>query len=236
MSSRLPSLGIVSIPASTIDEAIERMAAIEAALPRSDGVAQFNRMYRKVTEEVRQARGTETFESVEFLERLDVVFANLYFGAVDCSVQGREIPAAWAPLFHHRDRAETFPIQFALAGMNAHINHDLPLAVESTCREMTLPLLDDTPPHRDFLRVNAILGDAEERVKTWFEQDLLATMDRALGHADDAFALWSIRTARDLAWDHAKLLWALADHPHIRVAYLSTLTTSVRLAGNGILI
>jgi hypothetical protein len=25
------------------------------------------------------------------------------------------------------------PVQFALAGMNAHINHDLPLAMVSTC-------------------------------------------------------------------------------------------------------
>ena len=119
-------LRIVSIPALTMDDAIERMAAIDAALPPSDGVAHFNRMYRKVTEEVRGAHDQQSFERAEFLERLDVVFANLYFDAVDCSVQGREIPAAWAPLFHHRDRGHTYPIQFALAGMNAHINHDLP--------------------------------------------------------------------------------------------------------------
>jgi len=28
------------------------------------------------------------------------------------------------------------PIQFALAGMNAHINHDLPVAIVSTCTEL----------------------------------------------------------------------------------------------------
>ena len=101
---------------------------------------------------------------------------------------------------------------------------------------MALPPHDDTPPHRDFMRVNAILGDAEERVKAWFEEDLLAAIDHAMGGVDDAFALWGIRRARDLAWDHAKLLWALDDHPHLRVAYLSTLTTLVRIGGNGILI
>ena len=229
-------LSVVSTPAGSIDDAIERMTAIDEALPSGDGVGYFNRMYRRVTEEVRQAHRTERFEDAEFLERLDVVFANLYFEAVACSVRGQEIPPAWTPLFHNRAKPRTAPIQFALAGMNAHINHDLPLAVDTTCREMALLPEDGTPPHRDFLRVNAVLGEAEEQVKAWFEQSLLAEIDRTMGQADDAFALWSIRAARDLAWDHAKLLWALADHPHLRDAYLHTLTRLVRLGGNGILI
>jgi hypothetical protein len=230
------SLEIVSVPAESIDDVLERMTAIEAVLPAGDGVAYFNRMYRKVTEEVREANRTEQFELAEFLARLDVVFANLFFEAMECSLRGEEIPPAWAPLFHHRDKVNTAPIQFALAGMNAHINHDLPLAVDTTCREMALVPEDDTPPHRDFLRVNAVLGAAEDRVKAWFEQSTLAEIDRALGKVDDAFALWSIRRCRDLAWDHAKLLWGLADHPRLREAYLGTLATLVRFGGNGILI
>jgi hypothetical protein len=229
-------LRIVSTPAATMDGVIERMATIDAALPASDGVAYFNRMYRKVTEEVQQARSQERFEKAEFLARLDVVFANIYFEAVRCSITGDEIPSAWAPLFHHRDRLHTHPIQFALAGMNAHINHDLPLAVDTTCREMALRPDDDTPPHRDFMRVNAILGQAEDGVKAWFEDGVMAFVDRAMGRVDDAFTMWSIRAARDLAWDHAKLLWALGDHPELRDAYLSTLTGLVHFAGNGILI
>lgn len=229
-------LRIVSTPAATIDEVIERMDRIGAALPAADGVAYFNRMYRRVTEEVEQAKVHERFERAEFLARLDVVFANLYFEAVDRSINGGEIPSAWAPLFHHRDRTDTHPIQFALAGMNAHINHDLPLAVDTTCREMALQPHDDTPPHRDFMRVNAILGEAEDRVKGWFEDGVMAFVDRAMGRVDDAFTMWSIRAARDLAWEHAKLLWALGDHPRLRDAYLSTLTELVHFAGNGILI
>ena len=97
--------------------------------------------------------------------------------------------------------------------MNAHINHDLPLAVDETCRELALLPEDDTPPHRDFVHVNEILGEVEDRVKVWFEQSVLAALDRDLGPLDDAFAMWSIRSARDLAWEHAKLLWALSDHP-----------------------
>jgi hypothetical protein len=232
----LTDLRIVSTPAATIDDVLERMAAIDGALPASDGVAYFNRMYRRVTEDVQAAKSGERFERAEFLARLDVVFANLYFEAVDRSITGGEIPSAWAPLFHHRDRADTHPIQFALAGMNAHINHDLPLAVDTTCREMALQPDDDTPPHRDYMRVNAILGEAEEQVKAWFEDAVMAFVDRSMGHVDDAFTLWSIREARDLAWGHAQLLWALGEHPRLREAYLSTLTGLVHFAGNGILI
>src|SRR5690242_2019842 len=205
------------------------MAVIERTLPSGDGVGYFNRMYRKVTEEIREAHRTQRFEDERFLERLDVVFANLYFEAVDCAAQGREIPPAWAPLFENRAKPHTAPIQFALAGMNAHINHDLPLAVDATCRELALSPQDDTPPCRDFMRVNLYLGEAEERVKAWFERSLLSEIDQAMGQTDDAFAMWSIRAARDLAWEHAKLLWALADHPHLREAYLDSLTRLVRL-------
>ena len=236
MKAGTGGLGIVSTPADSMDGVIERLMEIEAALPSDDGVAYFNRMYRKVTEEVRSAHRNERFECAEFLERLDVVFANLYFEAVDCSARDLAIPPAWAPLFHHRNKGNTAPIQFVLAGMNAHINHDLPLAVDTTCRVMALEPEDDTPPHRDFMRVNAVLGDAEELVKAWFEESTMAEIDEALGKVDDAFALWNIRAARDLAWVHAKLLWELDDHPRLRETYLATLATLIRFGGNGILI
>ena len=212
------------------------MAAIDAALPADDGVAYFNRLYRKTTEEVQQAVVGTAFEVGDFLSRLDVVFANLYFEAVAQSVHGDKIAPAWAPLFECRDLPDVHPIQFALAGMNAHINHDLPIAVVTTCRELTLQPVDDSPAHRDFVRVNGVLRETEAVVKAWFERGLLAKLDREMGKTDDALAMWSIATARDLAWQSAQVLWALDDHPHIQEAYLRTLRTLVRLGGNGILI
>ena len=46
-------------------------------------------------------------------------------------------PVAWRPLVETRSQARE-PIQFALAGMAAHINHDLPIAVFSTSEEFGL--------------------------------------------------------------------------------------------------
>jgi hypothetical protein len=135
-------------PAESVDDVLHTMAAIDAALPADDGVSYFNRLYLKTTEEVQSAVAGTTFEVANFLNRLDVVFANIYFDAVAQSVRGNDVAAAWAPLFDLRARTDVFPIQFALAGMNAHINHDLPIAVVTTCRELSLQPVDDSPAHR----------------------------------------------------------------------------------------
>jgi Family of unknown function (DUF5995) len=42
--------------ARTVDDVLDRMRAIEAGLPRRDGVAVFNRVYLQVTESVRFPR------------------------------------------------------------------------------------------------------------------------------------------------------------------------------------
>src|SRR6516162_4191606 len=64
---------------TNVKEAIARLQAIESALPASDGVACFARLYRRVTEGVNQALDTSAFSDPAYLARLDVVFANLFF-------------------------------------------------------------------------------------------------------------------------------------------------------------
>ena len=43
---------------------------------------------------------------------------------------------AWQPLFALRAQPGTVSLQYALAGMNAHINFDLGLALVRTCRQL----------------------------------------------------------------------------------------------------
>ena len=73
------------------------------------------------------------FADPGFMTELDVTFANLYFAAAAALSDPAVVPAAWQPLVDRRSAAGIEPIQFALAGMNTHINHDLPLAVVATC-------------------------------------------------------------------------------------------------------
>ena len=222
--------------AAPIEAVVERMAAIAAALPPEDGVACFNDLYLAVTRAVLEEARAAAFEDSEFLARLDVRFAGLYFDAVDAGSGHGRLARAWAPLFAARRRRRIAPIQFALAGMNAHINRDLSIALVETLVERDLRPERDTAQHRDYLRVNGILERVEERVKGRFATGLVGVADEALGRLDDVLAMWKVARARDSAWTHAETLWALRRRRALRDALLLALDRSVGLAGRGLLV
>jgi hypothetical protein len=111
VSAATPS--VPSGPATSVPEAIARMEALVTAFPVADGVACFARMYLTVTREVARRIGAGFFADPDFMTRLDVVFANLFFAAVDgwaldppstpCSSPGGAIPTS--PLCSSRSRA-----------------------------------------------------------------------------------------------------------------------------------
>jgi hypothetical protein len=212
------------------------MERIAAGLPTADGVARFNELYLAVTRAVLRETHLGEFEDPEFLTRLDVLFADLYFAAVDADEAGRRAGHAWRPLFGARRRPRVAPLQFALAGMNAHINHDLPVALVATLLELGLEPDRDSPQHRDFRRVDAILARVEETVKEQFAGGLVDVADDALGRIDDVVAMWSVERARDAAWTNAEALWALRSRPPVRDAFLLSLGRFVGLTSRGLLL
>lgn len=232
----MQNLTSVALPAHSIEGVIERMETIDRHLPHDDGVAYFNRVYKKVTEEVEDACRVSVFENVDFLTRLDVVFANRYFEAVVQDARGEKVTGAWSPLFEQRDRPHTAPIQFVLAGMNAHINNDLPLSVVDTCRDLALEPHEESPEHRDFTVTNSILAAVQANIKGWFATGLIASLDKAGGKLDDALSMWSIARGREFAWNQAETMWALTAIPRLHDAYVRNLTRTVRYAGRGILL
>ncbi len=222
--------------AASIDEVLERMTLIETSLPAGDGVATFNRMYTHVTRLVRDAVSGDEFVSAEFLERLDVHFANLFFDAHAADAAGTPVPPAWAPLFEARSKPRTHPIQFALAGMNAHISHDLPFAVVATCQELGIVPEDRTPEHQDFTRTNDVLESAADEIKEWFSSGLVARLDAMGGRVDDGFAMFAIHVARAAAWEGSQMLWQLTDNPVMDQIFRGSLSRGVALANRGILL
>ena len=165
MSAALPA---PDAPVVSVAAAIARMEAIAAALPAADGLACFNRMYLDVTQQVNSQLGQGFFADPAFMTQLDVAFANLYFAAAGTASIPAAVPLAWRPLAARRAVAGIEPVQFALAGMNAHINHDLPLAVVSTCTALgTAP---DAGPHlADYQKVDQVLDAAEQSIRQSFE-------------------------------------------------------------------
>jgi hypothetical protein len=218
-------------PVVSVAEAIARMEAIDAALPAADGLACFNRIYLDVTRQVNSQLGQGFFADPEFMTQLDVTFANLYFGAADAA----EVPPAWRPLVDRRATAGIEPVQFALAGLNAHINHDLPLAIVSTCTaRATAP---DAGSHfADYQKVDQLLDAAEQSIRQSFEDAAELAADRHLSAVANLIGNWSINSARDLAWNNSLLLWAIRDVPVARGLFLDSLTASTVLASQLLLV
>ena len=220
---------------TSVAEAIARMEAVDAALPATDGIACFNRMYLGVTTEVDSRISAGFFADPVFMTQLDVEFANLYFAAAGALGDLAAVPTAWLPLAQRRDVPGIEPIQFALAGMNAHINHDLPLAVVSTCEALaTAP--EDGPHFADYQKVDQLLDAAEQSVRQSFETAAEQAADRHLAAVADLIGNWSINDARDLAWTNSLLLWSLRDDQIARGLFLDTLAASTALASRLLLV
>ena len=213
-----------------------RMEAIAAPLDESDGVARFNELYLAVTMAVFEETHADNYRDPEFISRLDVVFADLYFTAVDDAVAARPIPKAWAPLFEKRHAPGIAPLQFAIAGMNAHINHDLAVALVATCEERGFDLDDDSDQHRDYLVVNDTLERVEGEIKARYTTGALGTIERAMGTLDDVLANWSVARARDNAWVTARTIRALQDKPLLLEHFMLGLARNVGFAGRGLLV
>jgi hypothetical protein len=184
-------------------------AARRERRPLPDGVACFNGMYLEVTRAVRDA--LPTFESPAFVERLDVLFAEFYFQAFDAAAAHAWVSKAWAPLFERKDDRHVLALQFALAGMNAHINNDLAHALVLTWQEAGGEPGRDSPERRDYEKVNGLLERVERDIKGPLSDDLIGEVDTLLGTTDDTLALWSIRRAREDAWRRAQIMRALPD-------------------------
>ncbi len=226
----------MGLPA-TVQEVIERMETILQPLAKSDGVACFTRLYLAVTEGVRARLADQTFNDPGVLAQLDVTFACLFFGALDD--QPAAVPRAWAPLFDDRSEKGVAPLQFALAGMNAHINRDLPVALVATFESAGLQLASGSPQHADYLRVNGILAAVEATVKQQFLSGWLRKLDRLvhrIDRIDDIVAMWDVTKARNAAWTNAEALWAIRGDRELYNDYLGTLDRSVGFAGRGLLI
>lgn len=223
-------------PASDIAGVIGQMRAMQLSLGDHDGVGHFNRMYLHVTERVAEAVTRHEFEDRAFLERLDIVFANLYFRALARSAEGHDGSKAWEPLIDCRANRRIAPIQFAIAGMNAHINYDLAFALVETCAEMGYEPRRDTAHRRDFLYVNRLLAQAKEEIEPTLKRGVLGIVDKLLGRSDEVAEIWSIERARDAAWVNAEALWKIKDDGALRERFTDILARTVGLGSRALLI
>jgi hypothetical protein len=225
----------VSLP-TTVDGVLARMREIDADLPPADGVAVFNRIYLQVTERIAAIladgpAGKKPFRDGVVMADLDVRFANLWLAAYEADAARRSVPRAWRPLFEAR-RSKLLPIQYAIAGMNSHIEHDLPIAVVETCRAHRL---EPDQLHHDYEAVNAVLAQVEAPIRRSFLDDVGRDVDDRLNPVVHLVSSWNIDKARDLSWVTVETLWALRRTRFLRDRFRDSLGHTVGMTSRALL-
>jgi hypothetical protein len=111
-----------------IDELIARMAALLEPLEAGgDQRRYFHATYQRTTIAVAAEIKRGGFADLDWVERWDVVFADLYLEALEASLAGRRPTQPWNVAFSAP--AGLPALRHVLLGMNAHINYDLPQAL-----------------------------------------------------------------------------------------------------------
>jgi hypothetical protein len=224
---------VQAVPQS-IPGVLRILQAIEATCVDGDGLKWFNWLYLEVTQAVENRVTAGGFNDPQWLADLDVQFAGLYFNALHAALTGAPRPGSWTAMFSRRDQAEIAQIQFALAGMNAHINHDLPYAIVATCRARNTVPQHGTPQYNDYTALNTTLDGLIDVAKRQLNVRLLGGPLPAVSHLEDLMAAWNLGDFREGAWKHAESIWQ--DSALAANILESTMENDTTFAGEALLV
>jgi hypothetical protein len=234
-------MGRVVLPPTTktVADVIAEMTTIGAATEQThgaaDGVACFNHLYLGVTQAVDDALAGAVFLLPDAMHRLDVIFAQLYLDAIADLAAERTVPHCWEALFRVRDEPRIASLQFVLGGMNAHIDHDLAVALVGQWEEAGERPRRGSDAHLDFTKVNEILRSRLDAEKAELCKGLLKEIDTHAPEIDDRLAMFGIEAAREHAWIRAERLWDVRHSADVTKDLLEVLDLQVAVLGEALL-
>lgn len=164
----------------------------------------FAAAYIEVMEALQGDLWAGRYEDQAWVARCARRFLALYFAALDDTERGWHwrVPQAWQQALAAPRRRRGSCLGSLVLGMNAHINHDLPLAIAET-----LPGGDVSAQARDYRRILATLRGCIAPIQARLGRDYaagLGRLDRAAVGLDDAVTYLTIRLFRRQGW-----AWAL---------------------------
>lgn len=190
--------------ATTINEVLEQLEdIIQWSIREKSRIGYFASLYQMVTFHVKKGIEQGDFEDGPRMERLDVIFANRYLDALDAYLHHKPTSACWDVAFRYVQQRRPIILQHLLAGMNAHINYDLGIAAAETSPGDELPAL-----YNDFLKINDILASLVNQVRAEIDQlsPWINVLDHIGSKSTEVIINFSMKKARDFAWDFATLL------------------------------
>ncbi|ABP54958.1 DUF5995 family protein [Salinispora tropica] len=199
----------VDVPAvvdhlTRLQDLLDRRSRPDDACP----VADFNRLYLTITERVLEGLYEGFFADVVFLSRLDVEFAARYFDALRLWTDSNSrCPKAWSCLFRRMQGPDVRPLPSAAAGINAHINYDLPFALVTTFDSLESEPVDGSDQHDDYLKINNIFAAQIPSLRRGYLDEWQLLVDMLNGEVDDWYQGELVEYARNVAWRNAKKIW-----------------------------
>lgn len=222
---------IAATPVNSIPDVIAVLETIDAQLPNTDGLKWFNWLYLTVTSAMNTAVSSMTWQDAAWLSALDVVFARLYLEALASSQPAK----CWQTLFLSRGDSRLARIQFAMAGMNAHISHDLPYAVVQTCEQFNIAPELLSKEYRDYTQVNEVLDPLIDRAKAELKAGLLGDDLPCIHLVELLMGSFCIGAVREVAWVNAQILWRVRQSSLLENGILSVLDETTALGSRGLL-
>ena len=220
----------------SIADVLEVMRTIDATCVDGDGLKWFNWLYLQVTQAVEARVNGGGFSNGAWLAKLDVQFASLYFGALAVSLSHQPAPGCWQALFSCRNQPLIARIQFALAGINAHINHDLPEALVTTCEATQTTPEHGSAEYADYTALNSTLDSLVDLAMQTLHVRLLGDALPPVSRLEDTLAAFSVSAAREAAWQNAELLWHLRDQATLADNFMTTLDGLTSVANKTLLV
>jgi hypothetical protein len=229
-------LAAVQAAPQSISGVLQTLQTLGATCDDVDGLKWFNWLYQQVTQAVEARVAAGGFTDPAWLAELDVQFAGLYFSALKSSLSGEAPPSCWQVLFESRSDVSIARIQFALAGINAHINHDLPEAIVATC-EVTGTTPDAGGAHfSDYTALNSTLDGLIESAKVTLNVRLPGDALPPVSGLEDTIAAWSVSAARESAWQNAEHLWQFRSTPPLTASFMDMLDGLTTVIGKALLV
>jgi Family of unknown function (DUF5995) len=231
-------------PATSIPEVVQRLAEIRdhaastSLLGENDGIAAFSKLYHIITRRVGEMVESGEFKSSPFLVRLDLEFAERYFQALRrYAADIHTAPGVWRALFDNRSDPKVPPVNFAVLGVNAHINYDLAHALIATWRHVEP---DGDGSGSEQFHDYRLINDVFEMEMDGLREELDSIFSNGPDGAPwDVGANWLadlvVIFTRDLAWEEAKRVWKAGASPEVCTASERRLDAMATFLAEGVL-
>ena len=177
---------------------VDQLAKLQDVLGRvppllgENPLCDFNQLYLTVTESVLERNSSWKWKTA---------FSRSGFrrpGTYEPDASPR-CPRVWAGLFRRIPGPDCRRLPAACAGVNAHINFDLPFALVTTFDHLGSAPIDDSDQHDDYLQINEIFASAIPELRRGYLEKWQLLIDTMNGCLDDWWQGEAVEYSRNVA-------------------------------------